>query len=229
MRTHYLQHVFFETLGAIEPWLEVAGCEVSRTRFFETARLPAPPEIDFLVVLGGPMSVNDENAFPWLIEEKRFIRECVAAGKPVLGICLGAQLIASALGARVYPNRFREIGWFPVRGLPARHGSTFSFPRSLEVFHWHGETFDLPEEAVPIARSDGCDNQAFQIGRSVIGLQFHLETTAESAHAMVRECRTELVPGRYVQSEAEILEAGPERYRAINRVMEDVLQYLTHR
>ncbi len=227
MRAHYLQHVSFEGLGSIEPWLCSAGCTVTRTLLFESTHLPDPGGIDLLLVLGGPMSVNDEAEFPWLREEKRLIRACAAAGKSVLGVCLGAQLIASAMGARVYRNRFKEIGWFPVEGIPSTGASGFSFPPSLDAFHWHGETFDLPAGAARMARSQGCENQAFQIGRSVIGLQFHLETTGESAKAMVSHCAAELVPAKYVQSEAEILKAGPEIYRVINGVMADVLAYLT--
>ena len=189
--------------------------------------MPDPAEVDLLVVLGGPMSVNDETEFPWLRKEKRFIRECTEAGKSVLGVCLGAQLIASAMGARVYRNRCKEIGWFPVEQVASADGSTFSFPASIEVFHWHGETFDLPPGAVRIARSEACENQAFQIGRSVVALQFHLETTIEASRAMISHCGAELVPGKYVQSKAEILHAGPERYRAINEVMGEVLEYLT--
>lgn len=227
MRVHYLQHVPFETLGAIEPWLRAAGCRLTQTRFFDSASLPDLTHFDFLVVLGGPMSVNEEAEFPWLIEEKGFIRECIGGGKRVLGVCLGAQLIASASGARVYPNQFKEIGWFPVEGLASPGGSCFPFPPSLEVFHWHGETFDLPAEAVRIARSEGCENQAFQIGRCVIGLQFHLETTAESLRAMVSHSRSELGPAKHVQSEAEMLTAPPEKYTKINNVMGDLLRYLT--
>jgi len=227
MRTHYLQHVPFETLGAVKPWLTAAGSTVTGTRFFESTKLPHTGQVDFLVVLGGPTSVNDETGFPWLIEEKRFIRECIAAGKRVLGVCLGAQLVASALGARVYRNRFKEIGWFPIEAIPPADPFAFSFPASVEVFHWHGETFDLPVGAVRIARSEGCENQAFQLGRSVIGLQFHLEMTAESVRQMVSNCGAELVPDKYVQSESKILQVGPEKYGAINGLMAEVLEYLT--
>ena len=226
MRAHYLQHVPFEGLGSIEPWLIEAGCNITETRFFEATKLPGPDEVDMLIVMGGPMSANDESEFPWLAAEKQFIRRCVEAGKSVLGICLGAQLIASALGARVYPNHVKEIGWFPVQGINAIEKATFRFPARTEVFHWHGETFDLPPGAVCIARSDGCDNQAYQLGKSVIGLQFHLETTPESAAEIVTHCRAELVPSKYVQTEKEILAATPERYRAINSLMDEVLSFL---
>ena len=130
------------------------------------------------------------------------------------------------MGARVFGNRFKEIGWFPIRGVESGAGSGFRFPTSVEVFHWHGETFDLPPGAVRLARSAGCENQAFQLGSSVIGLQFHLETTPESARALVSNCRDELSPSKYVQSETTILGAGQGRYRAINSLMADVLTYL---
>ena len=226
MRAHYLQHVPFEGLGSIEPWLVAAGYEITSTRFFESARLPDPDEIDLLIVMGGPMSVNDQDGFPWLIQEKQFIRSVIQSGKPVLGVCLGAQLIASAMGARVYQDHEKEIGWFPIQGVPPVNGSLFSFPSSVDVFHWHGETFDLPSGSVHLARSESCENQAFQLGRSVIGLQFHLETTPESAREIVSNCRAELLPSRYVQSETAIIGVEPEKYRVINNLMKKVLSFL---
>ena len=226
MHAHYLQHVPFEGLGSIERWLRAKGHRITATRFFASDALPDVDEIDLLVVMGGPMSVHDERRFPWLVTEKNFIRGVIECGKPVLGVCLGAQLIASALGARVYRNPAKEIGWFPVEGIPSVNGRWFRFPPSMVVFHWHGETFDLPPGAVRLAKSDACENQAFQIGSSVIGLQFHLETTPESAEAMIMNCRDELVPSRYVQTEGEILAAGPETYRCINGVMGDLLSFL---
>jgi GMP synthase-like glutamine amidotransferase len=230
MRAHYLQHVPFEGLGSIEPWLQAAGATVSGTRFFESPALPAIDAVDLLIVMGGPMSVNDEGTLPWLQPEKQLIRETIRAGKPVLGICLGAQLIASAMGARVYPNREREIGWFPVVAV-ALHGppATWTFPSPTTVFHWHGETFDLPAGAVHLARSAACEHQAFQLGTNVVGLQFHLESTPESLAAIVAACRAELVPSPYVQSAEEILAVGPQRLRTINALMSDVLRFLTER
>ena len=238
MRAHYLQHVPFEGLGSMElwfrglgsmeePWLRACGgYQISSTRFFESTSLPRPEDVDLLVVMGGPMSVNDENELPWLIAEKQFIRRAIDAKKAVLGVCLGAQLIANVMGASVYPNREKEIGWFPIQAVPAAGGSSFRFPPSAEVFHWHGETFDLPPGAIHLARSEGCENQAFQIGQSVIGLQFHLETTPETARELVRHCRGELLPARYVQSEAHILAVTPEKYHVINGLMIKVLSYL---
>jgi GMP synthase-like glutamine amidotransferase len=226
MQAHYLQHVPFEGLGSIEPWLLNAGYEISNTQLFDTDALPDIEEIDLLIVMGGPMSVNDELNYPWLAKEKAFIRKSIEAAKPVLGICLGAQLIANAMGAEVLPNPVKEIGWFPVEGVGSESTSLFRFPDEIAVFHWHGETFSLPPGAIQLARSKGCENQAYQIGSNVIGLQFHLETTPESAQAIVENCRDELVEGRYIQSEADILSAHPEGYSSINCLMEDILDYL---
>ena len=225
MRVRVFQHVPFEGLGALEPAFLTRGCEIAFTRFFANDPLPAAADVDFLVALGGPMSVNDEAAWPWLAAEKEFIRRHVATGRPFLGICLGAQLLASALGARVFPNRDKEIGWFPIAGVPARDPAVFRFPATAEVFHWHGETFDLPPRAIPLARSQACENQAFQIG-AAIGLQFHLETTPATARALVEHARAELAPGPFVQSKAEILAEKPDRYAALHRLQDDLLAYL---
>jgi len=180
MRAHYLQHVHFEGLGSIASWLQHKGYEITHTAFFDEPNLPEAETIDFLIIMGGPMSVNDASIYPWLAAEKAFIREVIALGKPVLGICLGAQLIASTMGAKIYPNSHKEIGWFPIEAVPTNKNDTFAFPAFFEVFHWHGETFDLPPSASLLASSTGCKNQAFQLGKNVMGLQFHLEMTADS-------------------------------------------------
>ena len=226
MRAHYFQHVPFEGLGSIESWLDSNGYELTNTRFFESADLPDPEAIDLLVVLGGPMSVNDEDKFPWLALEKQFVREIIESEKPVLGICLGAQIIANAMGAKVFPNLVKEIGWFPIHAVASSVDSVFHFPSSKIVFHWHGETFDLPPGAIRIAQSEGCENQAFQLGERVIGLQFHLETTPKSVREIVSNCRGEIVPSRYVQTEEEILSAPPSRYKSINYLMSSILSFI---
>ncbi|RZI85977.1 MAG: type 1 glutamine amidotransferase [Rubrivivax sp.] len=228
MRVHVLQHVAFEGLGSMEAWLANRGASVTFTRFFEAAHpLPALDGLDLIIALGGPMSVNDEARLPWLQAEKRFIAEAIATGKAVLGICLGAQLMANALGAKVYPGAHKEIGWFPVHAEPtAGHG--FQFPDIATVFHWHGETFDLPPGAVHLARSEGCRHQAFQVGTRAIGLQFHLETTPDSAAAIMAHCGDELVPGGpYVQSKAALKAVPESHYAGINALMAKVLDHLT--
>ncbi|MBN8455858.1 gamma-glutamyl-gamma-aminobutyrate hydrolase family protein [Accumulibacter sp.] len=228
MKAHVLQHVSFEGLGSIDAWLKSRGAAVSTTQFFESTRLPAVADFDLLIALGGPMSVNDEDALPWLRDEKRLVREAVQRGKSVLGICLGAQLIASALGARVYPGTNKEIGWFPIYAIDANpEDDRFAFPDRTDVFHWHGETFDLPDGAVHLARSAGCLHQAFQIGSSTMGLQFHLETTPASAAALIAHCQDELVADRYIQSEERLRAVAANRYDGINVLMASVLDYLT--
>ncbi|MBN2645700.1 MAG: gamma-glutamyl-gamma-aminobutyrate hydrolase family protein [Desulfuromonadaceae bacterium] len=226
MRAHYLQHVAFEGLGQIEPWLKNHGYHISRTAFFQQQGLPDLAGIDLLIVMGGPMSVNDETIFPWLAREKAFVRQALQQGVPMLGICLGAQLMASALGARVFPNGQREIGWFPVQGLPVGQGA-FAFPPSQEVFHWHGETFELPTGAQHLARSAACEHQAFQVGAHAIGLQFHLETSPEAAQSLVQHCREELTPAPYVQSEEQLLDLTSCYWGAANGLLDQLLCFLT--
>lgn len=226
MRALILQHVHFEGPGSISTWLEQQGANISCCRLYQGERLPDTTDINLLVVMGGPMSVNDEEQYPWLREEKAFIRRTAEAGRPVLGICLGAQLIASALGAAVYPNQHKEIGWFPISGM-SDSGDRFHFPWETVVFHWHGETFDLPAGAMLLASSELCRNQAFQIGRTVIGLQFHLEVTPATVGLMIDNCRDELVAGTAIQDEATLRAALPQTYAAVNALMAKLLTYLT--
>ncbi len=227
MRVHCLQHVPFEGLGSLGPWLEARGDRLTTTRFFEDARLPAADAVDWVIALGGPMSVNDEDRLPWLSAEKAFLREALALGRRILGICLGAQLLASACGAKVTRNREREIGWFPVSRTPeaAAHPVLGALPPRLEVFHWHGETFELPEGALHGARSAACENQAFALGPRAVGLQFHLETTPEAAHALAVQCADELVPGAWVQTPEAML-ADPRRFERVNAVMAELVERL---
>jgi len=225
VNVHVLQHAPFEGLGSIGPWLERRRARMGWTRLYAGDPLPAPGGVDLLIVLGGPMSVNDEGRLPWLAAEKQALRDWIARDGPVLGVCLGAQLIASALGARVSRAATPEIGWFPIEGVPAPD-ETFRLPRACTVFHWHGETFDLPAGAVRLARSAACENQAFQLGRRVIALQFHLEMTRGGARALVENCGDELIPGPYVQTERELRAVPVTGYAAINALMGDVLAYL---
>ncbi|THB66203.1 MAG: type 1 glutamine amidotransferase [Spirochaetaceae bacterium] len=232
MRAHCLLHVPFEGLGSIEPWLKNNGYDISYTRFYESHQLPDVNSVDLLIIMGGPMSVNDEAEYPWLIQEKLFVRKCIDAGKPVLGICLGAQMIASAMGQSVYPGSYKEIGWLPVSSVSddQRLGAAFpvySFPDTFTAFHWHGETFDLPAKAIRLASTQACLNQAFQLGERVIGLQFHLETTMGSAAAIVSACRDELVPDEFVQTEKQILAAPEECYLSAKSIMYEILAFLT--
>ncbi len=225
MRVHVLQHVPFEGLGSIASWLKAHRADVSYTHFYEEPTLPKLNGLDLVIAMGGPMSVNDESTLPWLRMEKQFIRNAVVQGVPVLGVCLGAQLIANALGSRVYRNAQKEIGWFQIEATPGSV-EVFRFPDKCLVFHWHGETFDLPNGAVRLARSAACENQAFQIGKHVIGLQFHLETTPDSATSILANCKDELAQGPYIQTDSELRDVPHTAYAEINSLMDKVLSYL---
>ena len=230
LRLHYLQHVSFEGLGQIRPWAAKAGAAISVTRFHEGQTLPGVDAFDFLVIMGGPMGTGDTDRYPWLTPEKLFIREAIAAGKAVLGVCLGAQLIAAALGARVYPNTHREIGWFDIQRSPAGadHAIGGCFPPQFKVFHWHGDTFDLPTGALRIASSAACRNQGFVLGQRVAGFQFHPETTPESLQALIANSGDDLKPGPYVQT-PEAMRLEKACYGLNHDVLQAILDRLTDR
>ena len=202
MRIHIIQHVAFEGPGAIRQWARERGHLITVTDQSRGGHLPALDTFDFLVVMGGPMSANDESRFAWLASEKQLIAEAVLGPKAVLGICLGAQLLAQVLGARVYKARTKEIGWFPVRLTPEAVGSGLfaGLPAEMTVLHWHGETFDLPPGAVLLAESDVCRNQAFAIGERVLGLQFHLEVQPQGLEDLIQNSAADLEQGPAVQA-----------------------------
>ncbi|MFN8389891.1 MAG: type 1 glutamine amidotransferase [Bdellovibrionota bacterium] len=228
MRLHSLQHVTFEGLGSIEQWASERDYEVTTTRLFAGEPLPPMEEVDLLVVLGGPMGVYDEEKFPWLRTEKRYLFDALRMGVKMLGVCLGAQLIADVLDAQVGPNLEREIGWFPIETLSAAADNPFGriLSRAGDVFHWHGDKFSIPHGAVHLARSNACENQAFSLGDQVLALQFHLETTRASVDELVRNCGSEIVNTRYVQP-AHQLQAEAANFERINKLMAECLDQLT--
>ena len=179
MRVLAFRHVPFEGLGLIAPALAARHIEVDYADLYQTgAATPDIGRYDGLIFMGGPMSVNDD--LPFVHQELAFIRQAVARRQPVLGICLGAQLIARAMGATVRRNSAKEIGWYGVQFTPAAEADRLFGGLSREtIFHWHGETFDLPPGAELLASSDLCRNQAFRAAEHVYGLQFHLEVTPE--------------------------------------------------
>jgi len=227
MRAHILQHLSFEGPGNIQPWLKNAGYEISFTIFSEKPHLPNIQEIDFLVIMGGSMSVNDEDKYLWLVAEKQFIREFIATGKPVLGICLGAQLIASSLGAKVYPDKEKEIGWFPIQIHKSSNLQIFQSSNPIIPLHWHGETFDLPEGAVLLASSEATKHQAFQYGEKVLAIQFHPEANRETLEDFCFYFKKELVPGRFIQAEQEILADAAGKLADMEKLIDQVLRFLT--
>ena len=183
MRILVLQHIACEPPGEFEDVLVERGAAIHRVELDEGEPLPGREGFDLIVAMGGPMSVNDEAEHPWLVEEKRLIGDAVHAGTPFWGACLGVQLLAASLGARVYAGSLPEVGILPVTLTDeALADPVFAgLPRELHTLQWHGDTFDLPEGAVRLAGSAAYPNQAFRYGRSAYGVQFHLEVSAGMA------------------------------------------------
>lgn len=213
MRISYLQHAPHVGPAAIADWAETRGFTLSGCHLYRDGQPPEPEAADALAVLGGPMGVHDEAAHPWLLAEKALLWRWVDAGKPVLGTCLGAQLIAQVLGAEVGPNRQPEIGWWPIRLQPGTPLAAL-LPAELEAFHWHRDTFALPPGALPLATSAACANQGFVWGGRVLGLQPHLEMDMSTARAIIAHSGHTASAAPYVQSAAAIL-ALPQRFTAL--------------
>ncbi len=210
-----LQHVPHELLGTLNPLLKRAGF---RIRYVNFARHPqAQPSLDGydgIVVLGGPMSVNDTGRLPHLTTEMRLIEHAMKQTLPVLGICLGAQLIAKTLGAKVYPNQEKEIGWYDVSPTDAAESDPLlaEFHERETIFQWHGDTFDIPKTSSHLAFSNLCANQAFRYGANVYGFQFHLEVDEPMIHRWLRvpENRKEIASLGHPQSAERIHGETPE-------------------
>ena len=222
MKLHWLQHVPFEGLGCIHDWAASLHAETTCTRLFAGETLPERSDFDLLVVMGGPMGVHDHADYPWLSAEKKFIRQTINADKRVLGICLGAQLIADVLGAGVYPGPQKEIGWHPIQ---RDEYAPDLIPDELIAFHWHGDTFNIPRGAVRLASSEACRNQGFILNNRVIALQFHLETATESMEALIENCKHELMDAPFIQR-AEQMRNGVRFCENANRAMKVLLDQL---
>ncbi len=223
------QHELFEGLGAMAPWFAARGVTVQMAQQFlpEPVVLPEPACLDLLIVLGGPMSVHDTAQYSWLLAEKAYIRACLDLGKPVLGICLGAQLIAEQLGAVVQKNTQPEIGWWPIDWTPAARQIWPDAVPASTVFHWHGDTFGLPVGAELLAKSAACAHQGFVLGQNVVGLQCHLEMTAATVEDLIEHGSDELIDAPFVAS-AQTMRAEPAAsYRINQTLMAQLLAFLT--
>lgn len=203
MRIHSLEHQPEEGPAKIADWAAARGHTLARTALYAAEPPPALDTFDLLVIMGGGMNIYQHRDHPWLVEEKAFLRRAIDAGKPILGICLGAQLLADVLGGKVYQNPEKEIGWFPVN-FTDRTGLFAAFPETMNVMHWHGDTFDLPPGAHLTASSEGCLRQAFVWGDRVVGLQFHLEMGAVNVADLATVAAEDLTPGRFVQNAAQL-------------------------
>ncbi|MAU40613.1 MAG: amidotransferase [Kordiimonas sp.] len=232
MRVHALYHVPFEGLANISNWLDQRAAVFTETYTYEEgASFPPAEDIDLLIVMGGPMGVYDHDKHPWLVTEKSFIKNVISAGKKVLGICLGAQLIADVLGAEVRPHPQKEIGWFPVYKTSdaqrrAHHSELVSIlPDEFMAFHWHGDRFAIPKGATHLFTSDICAPQGFLFNDNVLGLQFHLETTPDSLQALIEHCGKELTDAPSIQL-APVMLDNIALCQPANRLMAKILDKL---
>lgn len=227
MRIHSLEHQAAEGPGKIADWAAARGHSITRTALYANELPPALDAFDLLVVMGGGMNIYQHRDHPWLVAEKEFLRRAVDAGKPVLGICLGAQLLADVLGGKVYQNPEKEIGWFPV-AITDRSAPLSAFPERMNVMHWHGDTFDLPPGARLVAESEGCPRQAFVYGDRIVGLQFHLEMGAVHVADLANVSMEELVPARYVQSPEQLMQTPADledSHAALFALLDALIQF----
>lgn len=226
MHIHCLKNVATEGLGLIEHWAQINNHTYSYTSCYTNPRYPNLENIDLLVVAGGPMGVHDELEYPWLEREKSFLKKAINSGTVILGICLGAQLLANLLGARVYQNSHQEIGWMPVEQISDHSHSPFlDLDREFEVMHWHGDTYELPEGAINLVKSEACSNQAFIYDNHVLGLQFHIELTQSNLTQLCENSLPE--PDIYVQTADEII-GNPKHLEQLKTIMNRIMTRLEH-
>jgi len=203
MNIHILQHAEWETIGQLDKWFSEKGLSYSTTHLYKGEKLPKT-KIDFLVIMGGPMGIFDDANYTWLKEERDLIKQTINSDAKVLGICLGSQFIADALGAKVYPGKEKEIGFFDIKNKN-NHPITKDLPQNFDVFHWHNDTFETPQNAINLFSSDLTENQGFIYDDRVIALQFHLEVGKEEIKNFVKNGESELSPSNYVQHKKNIL------------------------
>ena len=223
MRIHFIQHMPFEYPASIADWATEKNYISTYTKVFEEPIFPSINSFDMLVIMGGVMGVYEEDEYDWMTAQKAFIKQSIEAKKKVFGVCLGAQFIAEALGANVFPHTLKEIGWLPVEKV-AMHQLTNNFPQTFTTFHWHGDTFTLPENAVHLFRTKGCAQQGFLYQNHVAGFQFHMEIKEDLLTGMTENERSELIKDSYVQTEDEIKNLTPQHISQQKKYMHDFLE-----
>lgn len=224
MKIHCLLHTENPGDTFFPEWAALEGHSWASSIVPLVPELPSPREVDCLIVLGGPMSAWEDQRFPWLRKEKRFIEAFIDTGKPLLGVCLGAQILADVLGARTYPGPHKEIGWHYAEAAPEGHETWVGglLPARFETFFWHGDTFDLPDCAVRIAGSAAFCNQGF-VCNQVLALQFHLEVKPEWVRMLVQRDAQELRVAPHVQSAEAVLGKPETLYGENNLLMSRLL------
>ena len=238
LKVHYFQHIAGEGFGSCYEYLKQLNAQITATEFFalpldrplDIEALPTVEEVDLLIIMGGTMSVNDEANFPWLTVEKRWLRRYLSLGKPALGLCLGGQLIANALGAAVSRNAEQELGWSVVNKVKNRPAECFELPDTVNVMQWHSETFEIPKGAIHLAENDACRNQMYQIGKNVLGFQFHPEITPETLSLFLNdEDELSKFAGPNVQSELSLRKTPKEKFQEGNQLLKEAIEYVLRR
>jgi len=235
LKVHYFQHIAGEGFGSCYQFLKQHNAKITATEFFalpvdrslEIEALPQVEDVDLLIIMGGEMSVNDEVNFPWLKIEKRWLRRYLSMGKPAIGLCLGGQLIANALGAAVSRSEKQELGWTGVRKVNYVPAECFELPAEFNVMQWHSETFEIPKGAIHLAENDVCRNQMYQIGKNVLGFQFHPEITPEALNLFLEnEEELDHFPGQHIQTQQQLKKTSKNNFIVGNQILNQAIEYV---
>ena len=240
LRVHYFQHIDGQGFGSCEAYLrQHKHAHLSATEFYKLPKyqdiapeqMPHANHVDLLIIMGGDMSVNDEDEYPWLKTQKQWIRDYVKLGKPIIGICLGSQMIASALGAEVKKNPTPEIGWTQLHAVADYPQHCFKFPAQFQAMEWHDDTFDVPPTARLLVTGNTCQHQAYQLGSNIIAMQFHPEMTADAMAMYLQDQQAvaEMVQhdsNRIVAINHSIYPNELPKYQLPNQILNDIIDYV---